>query len=300
MCGSTCFGRLSAHHQEHTTALGASGFTVGVWQLKCCWSWSHDQQSSNGKTRGSDCSCTLLMMGGEAPETCWATYKRQVVNLWNCCILLVDLFEWKMWFRNGCQVDFSIIYRRASHTRKILRSVPVLLLWSRYTLEDWGTVVRFPAGAQVFLFSTVSRPVLGPTRLIKWTMGIVSSWPNCSGHKPDPLPSPNVKVNNAWSCISTPSYVFMIREYFTLNMCLWYGTLWSYSSTVTYVRIFFNRWTVQCDPINCNPFCQKGKTLSHSRHLNWIVLRLAAEIRHLTTWIYMYIFFTNQARLTSQ
>jgi hypothetical protein len=32
-------------------------------------------------------------MGGETPETCWATYKRQVINLWNCCILLVDLFE---------------------------------------------------------------------------------------------------------------------------------------------------------------------------------------------------------------
>jgi len=33
------------------------------------------------------------MMGGEAPETCWATHKRQVINLWNCCIWLVDLFE---------------------------------------------------------------------------------------------------------------------------------------------------------------------------------------------------------------
>jgi len=33
------------------------------------------------------------MMGAEAPETCWATHKRQVLNLWNCCILLVDLFE---------------------------------------------------------------------------------------------------------------------------------------------------------------------------------------------------------------
>jgi len=29
MCGLTCFGRLPAHHQEHTTALGVSGFTVG-------------------------------------------------------------------------------------------------------------------------------------------------------------------------------------------------------------------------------------------------------------------------------
>jgi hypothetical protein len=33
MCGSTCFGRRSAHHQESTTALGAFGFTVGMWQL---------------------------------------------------------------------------------------------------------------------------------------------------------------------------------------------------------------------------------------------------------------------------
>ena len=48
---------------------------------------------SNGNTRCSLCSCVLLMMGGKGPETCWATHKRQVINLWNCCILLVDLFE---------------------------------------------------------------------------------------------------------------------------------------------------------------------------------------------------------------
>jgi len=28
MCRSTCFGRLYAHHQELTTALTASGFTL--------------------------------------------------------------------------------------------------------------------------------------------------------------------------------------------------------------------------------------------------------------------------------
>ena len=39
MCGSTCFGSLSAHHQERTTALRASGFTVGAWRLERCWSW---------------------------------------------------------------------------------------------------------------------------------------------------------------------------------------------------------------------------------------------------------------------
>jgi len=83
MCGSTCFGhhpahhqehttaigasgftvgqkRLSAHHQEHTTELGASGFTVGGKQLEHCWSWFGRPRPtmlqpllSNGKTRGS-------------------------------------------------------------------------------------------------------------------------------------------------------------------------------------------------------------------------------------------------------
>jgi len=27
ICGSTCFGRRTAHHQEHTTAPAVSGFT---------------------------------------------------------------------------------------------------------------------------------------------------------------------------------------------------------------------------------------------------------------------------------
>jgi hypothetical protein len=69
MYGSTCFGRPSAHHQERTTALGASWFyrwrvavgalLVVVWQVNLP---DHDQQLgpttlqpplSNGKTRGS-------------------------------------------------------------------------------------------------------------------------------------------------------------------------------------------------------------------------------------------------------
>jgi len=30
VCRSTCFGRLHAHHQELTTTLTSSGFTVGT------------------------------------------------------------------------------------------------------------------------------------------------------------------------------------------------------------------------------------------------------------------------------
>jgi hypothetical protein len=33
MCGSSCFGRLPAHHQEYTTALGASGLTASLQRL---------------------------------------------------------------------------------------------------------------------------------------------------------------------------------------------------------------------------------------------------------------------------
>jgi len=51
MCGSTCFGRLPAHHQEHTTALGASGITVrGGWSVVgrgLADLLDHDQQHSS-------------------------------------------------------------------------------------------------------------------------------------------------------------------------------------------------------------------------------------------------------------
>jgi hypothetical protein len=33
------------------------------------------------------------MMGMRMPETCWAVFKRQAINLRNCCIWLVDSFE---------------------------------------------------------------------------------------------------------------------------------------------------------------------------------------------------------------
>ena len=35
----------------------------------------------------------LLMMGMRMPETCWAVFKRQVINLRSCCISLVDSVE---------------------------------------------------------------------------------------------------------------------------------------------------------------------------------------------------------------
>jgi hypothetical protein len=62
MCGSACFGRLSAHHQERTTALESCGSTVGAYWLECGGCSvvgrglagynlpDHDQQRSNHHT----------------------------------------------------------------------------------------------------------------------------------------------------------------------------------------------------------------------------------------------------------
>jgi hypothetical protein len=35
----------------------------------------------------------LLMLGVRTPETCWAVHKRQVMNLVNCSIWLIDLLK---------------------------------------------------------------------------------------------------------------------------------------------------------------------------------------------------------------
>jgi hypothetical protein len=40
----------------------------------------------------------LLMMGVRTPQTCWAVFKRRVISLRNCCIWLVDSFEWLLFF----------------------------------------------------------------------------------------------------------------------------------------------------------------------------------------------------------
>jgi len=65
MYSSTCFGRPHARPRP-TTLL---------------------PPHSNGKTRGCYCSYWAPDDWREdAPETCWAVHKRQVINLRNCCI----------------------------------------------------------------------------------------------------------------------------------------------------------------------------------------------------------------------
>jgi hypothetical protein len=48
---------------------------------------------SNGKPEAATAVDKVLMMGMRMPETCWAVFMRQTVNLGDRCIWLVDLFE---------------------------------------------------------------------------------------------------------------------------------------------------------------------------------------------------------------
>ena len=63
--------------RSSTTAVAASGFTVGAWRKQCSWSWSghHDQEhyyhhAPVVKPEAATAVVELLMMGVRAPETC--------------------------------------------------------------------------------------------------------------------------------------------------------------------------------------------------------------------------------------
>ena len=49
---------------------------------------------SNGKPEAATAVDELLVIGMRIPEICWAVFKRQIINLRNCCIWLVDSFEY--------------------------------------------------------------------------------------------------------------------------------------------------------------------------------------------------------------
>ena len=83
--------RLLAQHVSnvHTPIIRSSRIAVAV---------DHDQQhyyhhAPTVKPEAATAIVELLMTGVRTSDPCWAVHKRQVINLRNCCIWLVDLLE---------------------------------------------------------------------------------------------------------------------------------------------------------------------------------------------------------------
>jgi hypothetical protein len=104
MYSSTCSGRPRAHHQEHNNC--SSNLWFYRWSVMVAVLLvvvgpersDHDQHhcyhhAPSVKPESATAVVELLMMGVRMPKTCWAVHTRQVINLRNCCIWLVDLFE---------------------------------------------------------------------------------------------------------------------------------------------------------------------------------------------------------------
>jgi hypothetical protein len=65
-------------------------------------------------------------------------------------------------------------------------------------------------GLGIFLFTTASRTALGPTQPpMQWVPGALSLGVKRPGREADHSPLSSAEVKNAWSCTSTPQYVFM-------------------------------------------------------------------------------------------
>jgi hypothetical protein len=102
MCGSTCFGRLSAHYQERTNALRASGFTVGEWRLERCWSCSARRNDVSERPAASRMPLKMkasFLLNVGTFEVCKSVYHHTIqINQPTRCksftSLLLDVYVW--------------------------------------------------------------------------------------------------------------------------------------------------------------------------------------------------------------
>jgi hypothetical protein len=105
-----------------------------------------------------------------------------------------------------------------------------------YRLDDRGFESRQRVG--IFLFTTVSITVLGPTQpCIQRVPGALSLGVKRKEREFEYSPPSTAEVKNAWSYNSTPQYVFM-------RLCLVeaQGQLYLYLTSVDSLRNFVNSW----------------------------------------------------------
>jgi hypothetical protein len=116
-------------------------------------------------------------------------------------------------FRQRCSSCMYHLYSTKIHTRQYL-NLEWILCMNRDS--DWRRTGRLrgqstsPGRVRNFLFSSSSRPALGPIHLpIQWVPGALSLVVKRPERKADHSPPTSVEVKKTWIYTSTPPYVFM-------------------------------------------------------------------------------------------
>src|SRR5215475_1922597 len=94
MYSSTCFGRIHAHRQELNNCSSSLWFyrwSVVIAVLMVVVGPHNNHQhcyhhAPTVKPEAATAVVELLMMGVRTSETCCAVYRRQIINMRNCCI----------------------------------------------------------------------------------------------------------------------------------------------------------------------------------------------------------------------
>ena len=132
---STCFGHPHAHHQEPINCSSSSlwfyrrNVVVAVLLVvDGSVRTDHGQQhcyhnAPTVKPESAAAVDRLLMMGMRMSETCWAVPKRQTINsVINCCIWLVDSFEYFVYVRIKI-ISVTLIDRKYTVVKNLTNSL---------------------------------------------------------------------------------------------------------------------------------------------------------------------------------
>jgi len=107
---------------------------------------------SNGKPEAAIAVDKLLMKGMRMPETCWAVFKRQAINLRDWCIWLIDLFEYNFQtlpLITSQTMCYNIWFTKETVSKHYIPATITFIKISehKYYVAALHTSVLFPSGS---------------------------------------------------------------------------------------------------------------------------------------------------------